>query len=223
MSAPISVVIPTLNAATALPGCAQALIEGVQAGLIRELIVTDGGSQDDTLTIADEIGAVLVTGPPSRGGQLQRGCAQAKGTWLFVVHADTQLAAGWTGHARAHMETSRAGWGTLQFDRGGRFVAAWANLRARLFGLPYGDQGLLLPTALYNGVGGFKDQPLMEDVAMARALKGHLSSLGCVAVTSSEKYRAQGWTRRGARNLILLIRYFLGAHPRDLAAAYRAR
>jgi hypothetical protein len=101
----------------------------------------------------------------------------------------------------------------------GKAVAAWANLRSRL-GLPYGDQGLLLPRALYQSVGGYPDQPLMEDVALARALRGHLLGLEVTAVTSADKYARQGWLRRGARNLWTLIRYFAGVAPAKLAEGY---
>ena len=221
MPAPISVIIPTLNAATSLPGTVASLMEGVEAGLIRELVVTDGGSTDATRAVADEIGAVLVEGPASRGGQLRRGCDAARGDWLFVLHADTQLAAGWTEAGVRHMACRDAGWGRLRFDRGGRIVAGWANLRSRVFGLPYGDQGLLVPRSLYRDVGGYPDQPLMEDVALARALRGRLRPLGVEAVTSSEKYRRQGWVRRGARNLWTLLRYSFGVSPARLAEGYR--
>jgi len=221
MAAPLSVVIPTLNAASDLPGCLSALMEGAEAGLIAEVIVSDGGSHDDTCEIADAWGGNIVRGPSSRGGQLRRGSADAKGAWLLVLHADTQLAPGWVGPVAAHIQREEAAYFQLKFDRGGRVVAAWANLRARVFGLPYGDQGLLVPRTLYERVGGFRDIPLMEDVAMARALRGHLVPLQWDAVTSGAKYSDQGWIRRGARNLGLLLRYFAGADPETLAARYR--
>ncbi|MEM9637743.1 MAG: glycosyltransferase, partial [Pseudomonadota bacterium] len=167
MRAPISVVIPTLNAEAHLGGCLTALMPGLEAGIIRELIVSDGGSEDATVSIAKAWGAEVVTGPPSRGGQLARGCNAAAGTWLLVLHADTQLRDGWVGPAILHLDTRQAGWFRLAFAQGGlagRLVAGWANLRSR-FGLPYGDQGLLLPRALYADAGGYPDQPLMEDVA----------------------------------------------------------
>lgn len=224
MRAPITIVIPTLNAAEALPGCLAALVEGLEAGLIREVIVSDAGSTDGTAALAEAWGAELVTGAPSRGGQLRRGCAAARGDWLLVLHADTQLAPGWSKAAQAHLATSqKAAWGHLRFDQKGlaaQLVAAWANLRSHL-GLPYGDQGLLLPHALYDSVGGYPDQPLMEDVALARALRGQLAPLGAVAITSAEKYRRQGWLRRGARNLWTLARYAMGHSPERLAARYR--
>ncbi|MGR3503531.1 TIGR04283 family arsenosugar biosynthesis glycosyltransferase [Pseudaestuariivita sp.] len=224
MPAPLSVVIPTLNAATALPGCAAALMEGVEAGLIRELVVSDGGSTDGTLEVAQGLGAVVVSGPASRGGQLRRGVAASLGTHVMVLHADTQLAPGWGEAVAGHLPSEKAGYFALRFDSSGlpaRLVAGWANLRSRVFGLPYGDQGLVLPRALYDAAGGYPDQPLMEDVALARALKGRLVRLDGVAVTSAEKYRRQGWLRRGARNLWTLARYQFGASPVVLARSYR--
>jgi rSAM/selenodomain-associated transferase 2 len=221
LSAPISVVIPTLDAAATLPGTLASLMEGVELGLIRELVISDGGSTDGTLRIAEEAGAILIDGPASRGGQLQRGCASARGDWLFILHADTQLAPGWTEGVTQHLATGDAGWGRLRFDSGGRVVAGWANLRSRLFGLPYGDQGLLLSRTLYDAAGGYPGYPLMEDVALARALSGHLRPMDVIAVTSAEKYRRQGWLRRGARNLWCLLRWFAGVSPDRLAEGYR--
>ena len=152
MPAPITVIIPTLNAEHSLTDCLTALMEGVDAGLICELIVSDGGSEDATRIVADAWGAQIIEGAASRGGQLRRGCAKAKGEWLLILHADTQLAQGWTGPVISHLKGRKAGWFQLRFDSTGfaaRFVAGWANLRSRL-GLPYGDQGLLLPRTLYQ-------------------------------------------------------------------------
>lgn len=102
----------------------------------------------------------------------------------------------------------------------GGVTAGWANLRARLFGLPYGDQGgLVLPRALYEDVGGVPDlPPLMEDVAMARALRGgRLVALDADAATSATRYEKAGWIKRGTRNLWTLTRYLMGADPEALA------
>lgn len=223
MRAPISVIIPTLDAEAALPRCLAALVEGLEAGLIRELVISDGGSADATCAVARAWGAEVLTGPPSRGGQLQRGCAAARGDWLLILHADTILAPGWTQAVAAHLGAEEAGYFRLRFDSGGLaawMVAGWANLRSRA-GLPYGDQGLLLRRSLYYAVGGYPDQPLMEDVAMARRLRGVLRCLPATAVTSAEKYRRQGWLRRGGRNLLTLARYATGADPAALARSYR--
>jgi rSAM/selenodomain-associated transferase 2 len=224
MRAPISVVIPTLNAQASLPRCLEALMEGLDAELIRDLIITDGGSTDGTGAVAQAWGAQVLVGAPSRGGQLRRGCGVAQGEWLLILHADTVLQDGWTKAVRGHlMSSDKAGWFRLRFDTGevpSRFVAGWANLRSRA-GLPYGDQGLLVSRALYDRVGGYRDQPLMEDVAMARALKGELVSLPVLAVTSAAKYQAKGWLRQGASNLNTLLRYAAGQDVDTLANRYR--
>jgi rSAM/selenodomain-associated transferase 2 len=224
MRAQVSVVVPTYNAEPALAACLGALMEGVERGLIRELIVTDGGSSDASGAVAQAWGAEVLNGAASRGGQLKRGVAAAKGEWVLIIHADTVLTAGWTDAVCAHLAHPEvAGWFRLAFDQRGVAawsVAGWANMRSRL-GLPYGDQGLLIHRDLYNTVGGYLDQPLMEDVALARCLYGKLKALDGVAVTSAHKYRQQGWLRRGGKNLWTLFRYFMGVSPERLAQSYR--
>lgn len=224
MPAPISVVIPTLNAGAELPGSLGSLIEGLAEGLLREVVISDGGSTDATLTLAEEAGARLVSGPASRGGQLRRGCAQARGDWLLILHADTQLSPGWAPVVAAHLREGQgqAGYFQLRFRAKGVWpfvVAGWANLRARLFGLPYGDQALLIRRDAYFAAGEYPDQPLLEDVALVRRLKA-VTALPVQACTSAQRYQQQGWLRRGAGNLLTLLRYLCGADPNKLAQRY---
>lgn len=224
MRAPVSVVIPTLDAAPVLPACLLSLIEGLDTGLLRELIVSDGGSCDATIALAKEAGAWVLSGRTGRGGQLKRGGEAAQGDWLLFLHADTILAPGWSKTVADHIGSSdKAAYFQLRFRAAGsapRLVARWANFRSRLFGLPYGDQGLLISRALYDQVGGFADQPLMEDVAMARSLRGRLIGLKSFAETGAEKYARAGWLRRGGRNLWTLARYLTGSSPDKLAEFY---
>jgi rSAM/selenodomain-associated transferase 2 len=226
MPAEISVIIPTLNADKTLPACLEALIEGLGAGLIRELIVTDGGSTDATTSIAEAAGATVVTGQASRGAQLRRGVDAAKGNWFLVLHADTVLGAGWAQVVQKHLDAGAgdAAWFRLAFHASGmgaRWVAAWANLRSSLFGLPYGDQGLLISRQMYLKTDGYPDQPLMEDVALVRALKGQLTGLPVIALTGAERFQRKGWLRCGAQNIWTLARYYAGVDPDKLAASYQ--
>lgn len=222
----ISVVVPTLNAQAALAGTLAALSPGVMAGMVREVVFADGGSDDDTAAIAEAVGARFVAAPRGRGSQLAAGAAAARGEWLLFLHADTQLSADWPAAMRAHVERrpDRAGWCRLRFDVDGaqpRWVAGWANLRSRLFALPYGDQALLIRRDLYQAVGGHPAIPLMEDVALARRLgRRRLAALDCVATTSAARFVAEGWLRRGLRNLICLGLYFVGVPPQRIAARY---
>lgn len=227
MRAPVSIVIPTLNACSEMPATLAALAEGLQAGLIRELVISDGGSQDGIAGLAAEAGAVLIAGPAGRGGQLARGAVRARGDWLLFLHADTHLGPGWAAAVRDHIRRypDRAGYFRLAFRAEGpaaRIVAGWANWRSRRLGLPYGDQGLLLSRRLYDRVGGYPPLPLMEDVALARALgRARLAPMAALAVTSAERYRREGWLRRGLRNLTTLTLYLAGRDPARLVRRYR--
>lgn len=226
MRAPLSIVIPTLNATQGIGPCIGALVPGVVDGLVRELVISDGGSRDGIDAVAEAAGAALVTGPSGRGGQLRRGAEAARGEWLLFLHADTVLSADWVAAVRRHMEAApeTAGWFRLAFDDGGAaagWTAGWANWRSRLLGLPYGDQGLLVRRDVYRAAGGHPDQPLMEDVALVRRLKTR--EMAAAARTSAERYRRDGWLRRGWRNLSTLCLWYLGASPERLARRYAGR
>ncbi|MCY3879059.1 MAG: TIGR04283 family arsenosugar biosynthesis glycosyltransferase [Rhodobacteraceae bacterium] len=222
--APLSIIIPTLNSAGALPLTLESLYPALRIGLARELIISDGGSTDNIDRFSEELGAVLVTGPPGRGRQLASGAEAAEGEWLLFLHSDTALEIGWIDvvfEHIAHRET--AGYFRLKFRASGiapLLVAAWANFRSARFGLPYGDQGLLISRRLYDAIGGFKSMPIMEDVDIARRLKGRLERLDAVAVTDAGRYQREGWLRRGTRNLFCIIQYFRGVKPERILRSY---
>jgi rSAM/selenodomain-associated transferase 2 len=224
----LSVVIPTLNAEARLPAALAPLVEGAAEGLVREVVVSDGGSEDATRDIAEAAGCRVLVGPKGRGLQLQAGAQAARGAWLLFLHADTVLQRGWVEDARRFMEqpgsTQHAAAFTFAFDdvsRPARRAAFWVGVRCRVFKLPYGDQGLLISRALFDDVGGFKPLALMEDVDIVRRIGARrMTILATRAVTSAEKYQRGGYARRGLRNLGLLARFLLGADPAKLARAY---
>lgn len=223
----LSIVIPTLNAASSLAGTLGALAEAHAGGLRHEIVVSDGGSEDGTVALAQAAGARLAIGPRGRGAQLARGAATAAGDWLFFVHADTRLAPGWAAAARAFMASAegRAGYFRFALDdesAAARRVEALVRLRCTLLALPYGDQGLLIARKTYNAVGGFRELPLMEDVDIVRRIgRQRLVAIGHAAVTSAQRYRRDGWWARPARNLTCLSLYFLGVPPARLVRLYR--
>ncbi|NNE80704.1 MAG: glycosyltransferase [Silicimonas sp.] len=225
MPAPISVIIPTLNAAASLPETTEALLGGLTDGLIAELVISDGGSTDGIDTLARELGARFIAGPPGRGGQIARGVAVSTAPWVLILHADTHLSPDWAGAARDHIEhhPDKAGWFRLKFRDHGlapAIVASGANLRSRALGLPYGDQGLLVARDTLADVGGMPELPLMEDVALAGRLKGRLRMLKAEAWTSAARYQNDGWVRRSLGNLGTLLRFRMGASPEDLVSRY---
>jgi rSAM/selenodomain-associated transferase 2 len=216
----LSVVIPALNAAGSLGPCLAAAREG------DETIVVDGGSTDGSAAIALGHGARLVRSAPGRGVQLAAGAAAATGDWLLFLHADTRLAPGWREAAERHMsgEGGKAACFRLRLDAGewqARLVEAAVALRVRLFGLPYGDQGLLISRSLYDRAGGFRPLPLMEDVDLVRRLgPGRIARLAAAASTSPERWRRDGWLRRSGRNLLCLALYRLGMSAERLVRLY---
>jgi len=224
----ISVVIPTLDAARHLPRALASLMTGLMAGLIKQVVVSDGGSGDETLAIADAAGCDIVETERGRAKQLRAGADAAKGKWLLFLHADTALAPGWEREAErfinAPQSRKKAAVYKLAFDDDSpqaQRVVFWARLRARVMKLPYGDQGLLISRFLYDGVGGYPDIPLMEDVEIMRRIgPERLVLFETKAVTSAEKYRRDGYDKRAWRNLGLMARYMMGADPVELAKAY---
>lgn len=227
MPAPLSIIIPALNAETVLPGCLSALIPALEANLLREVIIVDGGSEDSTRRVAEGSGARVITAEKGRAKQLIAGARAARGNWLLFLHADTWLSRDWVERAKAHIEDNpeKAAAFTLAYrtdHRMGKVVARRANWRARTFGLPYGDQGLLISRALYDEIQGHEDVPLMEDFKIARMLgKSRLSILSAEARTGAEKYERDGWRKRSFKNIWLVARYMCGAKPEKLARAYR--
>ena len=221
----IAVVVPTLDAAEDLPATLAALAD---SGLIREIIVSDGGSCDDTVAIACQAGARIVAAPRGRGSQLAAGAAAAPGDWLLFLHADCRPLPGWTEAVAAFLAApdapARAGYFALTLDdesaaaRRLERIVAW---RSRALALPYGDQGLLISRALYDEVGGFRPLPLMEDVDLARRLGRHrLAPLGIPLRASARRYRRDGYVRRPLRNLFCLSLYFAGVPPRLIVPFY---
>jgi rSAM/selenodomain-associated transferase 2 len=223
----LSVVIPTLNAAATLSRTLYGLGEWPAA----QILVADGGSSDGTVPLAHVHGLQVVPAARGRGIQLAAGARAARGDWLLFLHADTMLAPGWRAPAEAFIDSSRAsgldhaGYFRFVLDDAGpaarrlERLVAW---RCRRFGLPYGDQGLLISRRCYDAVGGFRPLPLMEDVDLARRLgQRRLGPIDHPAITSAARYRSAGYRRRSARNLLCLGLYFLGLPPRALARIYR--
>ena len=174
----ISVVIPTDNSERHLPRCFDGLIPSAVRGMVREVIVSDAGSSDATLAIADAAGAHVVHARKGRGAQLVDGAAIAKSEWLLFLHPETALEPGWDVEAESFisqeiLERPRAAvfrFALEDFSGDARRAEAKAALRTMLFALPYGDQGLLIPKRLYHRLGGYRALPDMEDADLVRRI-----------------------------------------------------
>jgi glycosyltransferase involved in cell wall biosynthesis len=190
----ISVVIPTTNAERLLPRCFDSLIAAAVRGVVREVIVADGGSSDATLAIADGAGAHIISSRKGRAAQMSDGAAAAKSDWLLFLHPETALEPGWEVEAESFidqsaMERPQAAvfrFALEDFSGEARRAEAKAHLRTALFALPFGDQGLLIPKRLYQKLGGYRALADMEDADLVRRIgRRRLVSLRSRAVNVS--------------------------------------
>lgn len=221
----LSIVVPTLNEARALPGLLDDL---AKLRVPTETIVVDGGSADATRELAIAAGACLLRTPGGRGAQLRIGAAAARGRMLCFLHADVHL----DRQARRALERLATDGGddayafTLRIASTRwryRLVERGTALRARLFKFPYGDQGLVLARDLYHRAGGFPDIAIMEDVAFVMALR-RMTALRVLpehVTVSPRRWEQDGVLRRTFANWALLGAFLAGIAPDRLARAYR--
>jgi rSAM/selenodomain-associated transferase 2 len=220
----VAVVIPTLNEASRLPGLLEDL-HGVPLPL--DVTVVDGGSRDDTVSVAQAAGARVMSTKAGRATQMNAGASTASAEWLCFLHADVRLpqpARDDFVQAITVSGSDVAVWRLAIDGRGWwlRTVEYGALVRDRLGGLPYGDQGLIVRRALFDRLGGFPDIPVLEDVAFVRMVRrtSTIRRLPSPVVVSARRWETEGPYRTWLRNSALLIAYLLGASPHRLARWY---
>jgi len=221
-----SVIVPVLGEADRI----NAAVDNIRAagyGVPLEIIVADGDGAGATIRALARDDVLGLTAPRGRASQQNAGAALARGDNLLFLHADTRLPAG-AFQAAAALLDGPADLGAFSLAIRPshpllRLIAAGATCRSRLFGLPYGDQGLFLRRDLFAAMGGFPDIPIMEDVALVRTLRragARVATLPLRVTTSARRWQAGGILRTTARNLALLALYTCGASPARLARHY---
>lgn len=222
----ISVIIPTLNEALSLP----ATLSSVAGGEDTEVIVVDGGSEDDTVAIAASHGVRVVRGPRGKAAQMNLGSALARGRVLLFLHADTLLPGQWKSLAAEELERTGVVAGAFSLRIGGsgrmvRLIERLANFRSRALQMPYGDQALLVKTALFRRLGGFPDVAIMEDFELVRRLKrlGRISTLAAPVQTSARRWEEYGVLRTTITNQTIILLYLAGVSSRRLELWYKRR
>lgn len=194
-----------------------------------EILVAGGGDCPETFLAFEAVGAEIVRGAGSRGLRLHRAAQQARGEILFFVHADSRPPDNALAAIRNCLEAGApAGAFSLAYEDATpalRWIAWWANLRSRLLGLPFGDQGLFCRRDVYERAGGYRDLVICDDVDIVRRLKraGPFSVLPEKTVTSPRRYRERGALRQVLRNWRVLLGYFLGVSSDRLERWYNAR
>ena len=221
----ISVIVPTLNEQEHLP----ATLSRVELAPGDELIVVDGGSTDQTVTIAQQFTPHVLLSRRGRAVQMNRGAQHAQGDILLFLHADTLLPPVGLEAVRQAVQAGAAGGAfrltitppTLAL----RLVAWGTNLRTCFGQLPYGDQALFMPRHVFEALGGYDDVPFMEDVRMVQVLRkrGRLAILPQAVHTSGRRWQRDGVLYTTVRNIVLITLYFCGVPPATLQRWYTAR
>ena len=222
----LSVIIPVLNEEKSLAETLTAAKKGADV----EVIVVDGGSWDSTRKIAEKFGVRLFDSLAGRARQLNKGAQQAKGEIYLFVHGDTILPENYDRYVRQAMTEKgvAAGAFNLSIDsmkRRLKWVAWAANMRSRLFQLPYGDQALFTRASLFREMGGFPDLPVMEDFSLVRRIKkrGQIRIVAEEVKTSARRWQAKGVIQTTLINQMMVIGFLIGLSPDLLAKLYGVR
>lgn len=222
----LAIVVPVLNESDAIP-----LLTDVLAGLCAdgvEVLLVDGGSTDGSVEKARAAGLRVLEAPRGRARQMNAGARATRGEVLLFLHADTVLPVGARHAVLGALANGQRAWGRFDVRIEGRAVmlrvVAWfMNWRSRLTGVATGDQAIFATRRAFEAVGGFPDQPLMEDIELSRRLR-RLSRPACLrerVVTSGRRWERHGVWRTIWLMWRLRLAYWLGVTPNELAARYR--
>ena len=218
----LTVVIPALNEAARLPRLLGVLQPWRGQGV--EVVLVDGGSADDTPVLAEPLVDQLLLAQRGRARQMNVGATAARAPLLWFVHADSDIN---DHHLRALQGLPEGPlWGRFDVRLAGHWllplVAGAMNLRSRLTGIATGDQAIFVSRSLFDGMGGFPEQPLMEDIALSARLR-RLRRPDCLRLklgVDARRWRQKGVLRTILQMWWLRFRYWRGADPTTLHREY---
>jgi rSAM/selenodomain-associated transferase 2 len=221
----IAIIIPALNEAATLEATLRPLQSWRRAG--HQLILVDGGSSDDTVSVARPLVDRVLGSAPGRALQMNLGAEAACGDLLLFLHADTRLPPEADRLILRAVEHRR--WGRFDVRLSGghwllRAVERMMNWRSCLSGIATGDQGIFVERELFERVGGFPELPLMEDIVLSKRLKRAAGRPACIhipLVTSSRRWEQNGILRTILLMWRLRLAFFLGVPANRLARQYR--
>ena len=221
----LSIVMPVLDEAAEI-GASLAALAPLRADG-HEVIVIDGGSRDGTAAHCEGRADLVMQAPRGRALQMNAGAAHARGEVLLFLHADTRLPGNACAAVQQAIEAG-ASWGRFDVTISGRsmmfpVIATMMNLRSRRTGIATGDQAIFVRRQLFEGIGGYTELPLMEDIDLSRRLGSHAAP-ACLRQRVSTSGRR--WERHGIWPTIVLMwwlrrRYWRGEPAAALAQAYR--
>jgi rSAM/selenodomain-associated transferase 2 len=227
MKPSISVIIPVLNEELTI----QATLQSVLCLNPEEVLVIDGGSVDRTREEVTACAGVQLFGAPrGRARQMNHGAALVRGDILLFLHADTRLPQSALDDIRDAMRNPKVAGGRFDVALDGagwmlRAVGTMISLRSRLSRVATGDQAIFVRREVFAKLGGYPEIPLMEDIALSRALKraGQVACLKSRVVTSARRWQKDGVWRTIFKMWTLKSLYLLGVSPRRLKRFYDDR
>lgn len=215
----ISIVIPVANEAAVLPHCLRSIDRSGS-----EIVVVDGGSDDETCAIAAASGCRVLSLPqPHRARQMNCGAGSARGRILVFLHADTWLPPDALARIMAAIDCQRAlGGGFARRYRSRSVTLALtcrlAGLRNRIIGWHLGDQAIFVRRDVFEQLGRYREIPIFEDLDFSRRLGalGRTVTLTPPVSSSARRFVAKGPLRTTWDDLLLTRQYLSGADPNDL-------
>lgn len=219
----IAVIIPVLNEEANIA----ATVDAVRRLAPDELIVVDGGSTDHTRDICAELHIACMNSPRGRAAQMNLGAARTTADIVLFLHADTRLPSTAFGDIRSAMSDSACVGGRFDLQLDGskpmlRVVEKMISLRSRWSKVGTGDQAIFIRRDVFQRLGGFQEIPLMEDIALSRAMKraGKVACLRSRVVTSSRRWEMEGVWRTIFKMWTLKSLYLMGVSPFRLKRFY---
>ena len=221
----ISIIIPVLNEAKII----QPILNELQQHSGVEIIVVDGGSQDNTVAMARQTGVKVISVPhQGRAAQMNAGANVACGDILLFLHADTKLPANFVKLAIETLKPPDVVAGAFELAIDGsakslRWIELSVKMRSRLFSLPYGDQAIFVSKAAFVDSGGFADLPIMEDFEFIKRIRrqGKVKIASAKVTTSGRRWQKLGVWKTTLINQIVIAGYYLGISPTKLSNFYR--
>lgn len=218
----LSIIIPTLNEEDIIEGLLQELLSIPDV----QVIVSDGGSSDDTCAICARYPVLLVESSRGRGLQLNDGAASATGEILLFLHADSHIEPSLANEICQAVEDGNE-WGccTLSFDNRTlmfRMIAWQSNLRARHFSMCYGDQGIYCTRVLFYEAGQYPTTMFLEDIGLSDRMRRRTPArvLNGTVETSSRRFSKHGVFRTIIKMQMVKIMYRLGINPDKILRWY---
>jgi rSAM/selenodomain-associated transferase 2/rSAM/selenodomain-associated transferase 1 len=219
----ISVIIPALNESNHLA----ATINSIGHGNNTEIIVVDGGSSDDTVSIARRLCATVIDSSPPRSKQMNQGADSASKNILLFLHADTILPENFDRYIFGALEQSGVVAGAFKLCIDSpvpslKFVECIANWRSRYLKMPYGDQAIFMFSNVFRQMGGFQNIPIMEDFELIRRFQriGEVLTLPVPVLTSPRRWLNHGVLKTTLINQMIVLSYFLGITPDTIFRLY---